>query len=492
LSQIKKLAGQTAVYGLSSIIGRLLNYLLVPLYTRIFDPTAYGVVSEFYAYVTFLIVLFTYGMETAYFHFSTGELDKEKVSGNTLSMLLLSSSLLTGVLIFFSNSIANAIGYALHPEYIVWFALILAFDALTAVPFAKLRQQNKAKKFAFLKLLNIGINIGLNLFFLYLLPKFVKEGNWADAIYNPTMGVGYVFIANLISSAVTLMLLLPDFRKIIFPIDNALAKQMLIYAFPILIAGFAGMINETLDRAILKYLITDKSIAMQQLGIYSACYKLSILMTLFVQTYRYAAEPFFFSQRNKGNAKELYASIMNYFVLICSTIFLVVMLYIDVIKLFIGEKFYSGLKIVPILLIANLCLGIYLNLSMWYKLSGQTKYGAWLSIFGAAITILFNLWLIPIMGYTGAAWATLICYASMMIASYIIGQKKYPIPYDVSKFFIFTTSAIGCWMLSNFIHSKFVVSNTTFAIINTVLLAVYFGAMWKLLGKQKIAINNVD
>jgi O-antigen/teichoic acid export membrane protein len=215
-------------------------------------------------------------------------------------------------------------------------------------------------------------------------------------------------------------------------------------------------------------------------------------MTLFVQTYRYAAEPFFFSQRSKGNAKELYASIMNYFVLICSTIFLVVMLYIDVIKLFIGEKFYSGLKIVPILLIANLCLGVYLNLSMWYKLSGQTKYGAWLSIFGAVITILFNLWLIPIMGYTGAAWATLICYASMMIVSYLIGQKKYPIPYDVSKFFIFTISAIGCWILSNFIHSRFIFSNAIFAIINTALLAVYFGTMWKLLGKQKLAINNVE
>jgi O-antigen/teichoic acid export membrane protein len=320
----------------------------------------------------------------------------------------------------------------------------------------------------------------------------VKEGNWADAIYNPAIGVGYVFIANLISSGITLLLLLPDFRKVIFPIDKILMQKMLIYAFPILIAGFAGMINETLDRAILKYLIIDKSIAMQQLGIYSACYKLSILMTLFVQTYRYAAEPFFFSQRSKGNAKELYASIMNYFVLICNTIFLVVMLYIDVIKLFIGEKFYSGLKIVPILLIANLCLGVYLNLSMWYKLSGQTKYGAWLSIFGAAITILFNLWLIPIMGYTGAAWATLICYASMMIVSYLIGQKKYPIPYDVSKFFIFTISAIGCWMLSSLIHSRFIFSNAIFAIINTVLLAVYFGTMWKLLGKQKLAINNVD
>ena len=419
MSQIKKLAGQTAVYGLSSIVGRLLNYLLVPIYTRIFSPAEYGVVSEYYAYVTFLLILFTFGMETAFFHFSSKTGDKDKVFGNGLSVLLISSSILSGLLILFSQTIANWLHYPNHPEYIIWFALILAFDGLTALPFARLRQLGKPKMFAGLKMLNIFLNIGFNVLFLLVLPELAKHhpDSWLLFCYKPSIGVGYVFLANLISSTITLILLLPNFRKIKLPLDKELLKAMLIYAFPILIAGFAGMINETLDRAILKYLVTDKTTAMQQLGIYSACYKLSILMTLFVQTFRYASEPFFFAQQHKENSKQLFANVMNYFVLICSIIFLGVMLYIDVVKVFIGPKFYEGLNVVPILLIANLCLGVYLNLSLWYKLTGQTKYGAWFSIYGAIITIVFNFWLIPKMGYTGAAWATLICYASMMIVS---------------------------------------------------------------------------
>lgn len=490
MSQIKKLASQTAIYGLSSIVGRLLNYLLVPFYTRIFDPNAYGVVSEFYAYVTFLMVAYTYGMETAFFHFSTGEGDKNKIYGTGLSTLLVSSGIFSGFLILFAGPIANGLGYPNNPEYIIWFALILAFDALTALPFSRLRQENKAKTFAGLKMLNILINIGLNLFFLALLPKLVVPGNWADLIYRPGMGVGYVFLSNLISSAVTLLCLSKHFKFVRFPVDITLVKSMLIYAFPLLIAGFAGMINETLDRAILKYLVTDKASAMHQLGIYSACYKLSILMTLFVQTYRYAAEPFFFSQRDKQNSKELYATVMNYFVLICSVIFLVVMLYIDIVKIFIGSKFHEGLNVVPILLFANLFLGVYLNLSMWYKLSGQTRYGAWFSVAGAIITILFNLWLIPVMGYTGAAWATLICYASMMMISYFYGQKYYPIPYHVKDFFIYTIAAFGLWMISLSIHQFTNLSFVVQQVINTVLLLIYIGAMWKVLKSNKQLIVN--
>ncbi|MEN9331858.1 MAG: hypothetical protein RLZZ94_948, partial [Bacteroidota bacterium] len=290
MSQIKKLAGQTAIYGLSSIIGRLLNYLLVPFYTRIFEPAAYGVVSEFYAYVTFLIVLYTYGMETAYFHFSSKKENNLNVYSNSLSTLTFTSVLLSSILILFSQAIANGLGYADHPEYIIWFALILAFDAITALPFAKLRQENRAKRFAFIKIINISSNIGLNLFFLALLPT-ITNNNSLSVLYNPAIGVGYVFISNLISSLVTLLFFAKDFRVVKFNIDKELVKEMLVYAFPLLIAGFAGMINETLDRAILKYLVTDKSTALHQLGIYSACYKLSIIMTLFVQTYRYAAEP---------------------------------------------------------------------------------------------------------------------------------------------------------------------------------------------------------
>ena len=255
-----------------------------------------------------------------------------------------------------------------------------------------------------------------------------------------------------------------------------------IYGFPILIAGFAGMINETLDRAILKYLITDKSIAMQQLGIYSACYKLSILMTLFVQTFRYAADPFYFSQQHKENSKKLFANVMNYFVLVGCIIFLGVMYYLDIVKHFIGENYFEGLKVVPILLAANLFLGIYLNMSIWYKLSGNTRYGAWLSIIGAIITIVFNLWLIPIMGYMGSAWATFICYVSMMLLSYWKGQKVFPIPYETGKIIFLLISAFIFWQGFELLKSNLEFSLATGWVLGGILLLVYFAAMWKMLG----------
>lgn len=489
MSQLKKLAGQTAIYGLSSIIGRLLNYLLVPLYTRIFDPAAYGVVSEFYAYVTFLMILYTYGMETALFHFSHKRPDAEKVYGNGLTTLLLSSSLLSGALILFSAPLSSYLGYAEHPEYITWFALILAFDALTALPFAKLRLEGKAKQFAGLKLLNIFVNIGLNLFFLLALPHLAKanpDGFFAG-IYNPGMGVGYVFLANLLASGITFLLLMPHYKRANSSPDWHTVKEMLVYAWPLLIAGFAGMINETLDRAVLKYLVTDRASAMEQLGIYSACYKLSILMTLFVQTFRYAADPFFFAQQHKEDSRKLFARIMNYFVLTCSVIFLGVMLFIDVVKLFIGEKFHSGLKVVPILLLANLCLGIYLNLSMWYKLSGKTRYGAWLSILGATVTIAFNFLLIPQLGYVGAAWATLICYSLMMVASYVKGQAVYHIPYQLNKLLVCIGLSIALWLIDAQIVSHVPMTIASGVMYHGMLLFLYIGLMWKYLSRDQVA-----
>lgn len=490
MSQIKKLAGQTAIYGLSSIIGRLLNYLLVPLYTRIFDPAAYGVVSEFYAYVTFLIVLYTYGMETAYFHFSSKKENTLHVYSNCLSTLTFSSVILSSILILFSQPIAASLGYEAHPEYIVWFALILAFDAITALPFAKLRQENRAKRFALIKIVNIGSNIGLNLFFLAFLPQIADHSS-LSVLYNPSIGVGYVFIANLISSLITLLFFANDFRKIKFSIDKNLVKEMLVYAFPLLIAGFAGMINETLDRAILKYLVTNKSTALHQLGVYSACYKLSIIMTLFVQTYRYAAEPFFFSQQSKKNNRGLYATIMNYFVFVCSLIFLGVMLFMNIAKYFIGEKFHEGLQVVPILLFANLFLGVYLNLSMWYKLSGKTKYGAWFSIIGAIITIVLNFLLIPKMGYMGAAWATFICYGTIMILSYIYGQKHYAIPYSIKICTSIILLSVVLWQLSNYLLITLNTGTMISLVIKITALSVFTMLSWLLL-KPSSTVELVD
>ncbi|MEP7170924.1 MAG: oligosaccharide flippase family protein, partial [Bacteroidota bacterium] len=309
MGSLKKLAGQTAIYGLSSIIGRLLNYLLVPFYTRIFSPSEYGVVSELFAYVSFLMIIFTYGMETSFFHFSEKDHDRNKVYTSGVLSLLGSSFFLSGLMILFSSSIATWIQYPKHPEYITWFALILALDALSALPFARLRQQNKATRFATIKMINILVNIGFNIFFLVLCPKWIHEPGFfkelTDLVYSSKIGIGYVFISTLLASLVTLLLLIPQFKDVRFEFDSKLWKEMIIYSFPLLIGGFAGMINETFDRAVYKYLAPDRALALKQLGIYSACYKLSIVMTLFIQTFRYAAEPFFFSHYKKENNKEM-------------------------------------------------------------------------------------------------------------------------------------------------------------------------------------------
>jgi O-antigen/teichoic acid export membrane protein len=435
LNPLKKLASQTAVYGLSSILGRLLNYLLVPLYTRVFSPEQYGVVTEMYAYVSFLIIILTYGMETAFFRFSQSHNDKEKVYSTSLISILSTSALFILLLSLLAKPAASLIGYENNSDYILWFAWIIGLDAISSIPFAKLREQKKAKTFAAYRLLNIFVNIFFNLFFIVYLPKAYSDSNnslhqLALNIYNPEMGEGYVFISNLIASTFTLILLLPSVIRIKWTFDALLWKQMIRYALPLLIAGLAGMTNETMDRILIKYLLPS-DISMVQLGIYGACYKVSILMTIFTQAFRFAAEPFFFAQEKESGSGKLYADVMKYFTIVGMVIFLGIMLFIDIVQQFVGEQYRVGIGVVPILLLANVFFGMFFNLSIWYKLSGQTKYGAALSIFGAALTIFLNIILIPKMGYMGAAWATLICYLSMLIASFIIGQKKYFIPYEV-------------------------------------------------------------
>ena len=470
LGKIKQLAGQTAVYGLSSIIGRLLNYLLVPLYTNIFSTGEYGVVTELYAYLSFLIIVLTYGMETGFFRFWESEKGNLKVYSTSLISLFVSSFVFIVLVIVFSKPIASVLEYNNHSEYVIWLGIIIGFDALTAIPFAYLRQQNKALKFALIKLINILIFIGLNLFFLLLCPLLIKNGikipNW---IYSSEVGVGYIFISNMFASVITLILLIPT-MKIKFSFDAVIWKKMLLYSLPLLIAGLAGMVNETFDRAMLKRLLTDTSTAMEQLGIYGANYKVSILMTLFIQTFRYAAEPFFFSQAKEKNAKELYAQVMKYFIIFGLIIFLGVLLYLDIIKYFIGENFRSGLKVVPILLLANLFLGIFFNLSIWYKLTNKTSWGALLAIFGAVITISFNLWLIPIMGYMGAAWATLICYFAMMVASFLLGNMFYKVKYPLLRIGIYFLAAFAIYAVSLIVKID---SSSLSLLFNSFLFVLY-------------------
>jgi O-antigen/teichoic acid export membrane protein len=474
MSLIKKLAGQTAVYGLSSIIGRLLNYLLVPLYTRIFLPEAFGVVTELYAYVSFLIIILTYGLETTLFRFTQSEEKKEVVYSTILISIFTTTSVFILISIVFSPFIAEGLGYGSNREYITWFILIIAFDALSTIPFAKLREQNKALQFVTLKFINILTNIGFNLFFLVLAPILYARGEGLafeliTLVYDPEIGIGYIFISNLISSIVTILLLLPYLIPKVFVFDMPLWKKMMQYSLPLLVAGLAGMTNETADRLLIKYLLPPET-SLYQLGIYGACYKVAILMTIFIQAFRFAAEPFFFAQFHEKSKTKLYADVMHYFIIAGSLIFLSIMLYIDIVQYFIGEEYREGIKIVPILLIANLFLGIFFNLSIWYKLTGKTMFGAYLAAIGAFITILLNLILIPRIGYMGAAWTTLACYSIMMVVSYIYGQKHFPVEYNLKKAGIYIFSALALYFFS-----ELVMPEETFykMFLNTILLLMF-------------------
>ena len=436
MNPLKKLASQTAIYGLSSVIGRLLNYLLVPLYTRYFLPAEYGVVTELYAYVAFLVIMLTYGFETAFFNFTKKEDNKEKVYSTAMFSLLISSVIFIILSIIYSTSISEWMGYGIESRYVQYFAVIIGLDAISSISFAKLREEEKAVRFAVIRLLNIFSNIGLNLYFI------VYKG----------FGIEYIFIANLISSVITILLLMPEMFISKFNFDTKLWKKMAIYAFPLLIAGLAGMTNETIDRILLKKLLPNPEIAASELGLYGAFYKLSIIMTLFIQTFRYAAEPFFFSQHKSNDNKKVYADVMKYFTIIMIVIFLGVTMFYDFVIGFLGEAYHDerGFLVVSILLLANLFLGIFYNLSIWYKLTEKTKYGAYLSIFGAIITLILNFVLIPIIGFVGSAIATLVCYFSMSVASYFIGKRHFPIPYNLKTIGLYIFNMLGIYFFIYF------------------------------------------
>ncbi|MFL5764849.1 MAG: oligosaccharide flippase family protein [Bacteroidia bacterium] len=480
MNPLRKLASQTAIYGLPTIVGRLLNYFLTPLYTYMFSTSEFGDVTSAYAYVSFLLVFLTYGMETTLFRFSQTEPEKERVFSTALISLLISSLIFIAIACLFSLPISEKLKFNGHPEYIVWFAIILGCDAFAAIPFAKLREQGKAKRFAAIKSLNIAINIGLNVFFIWYCkgtyddPAFNHTG-LVEKIYDPSIGIGYIFIANLWASAITLLLLTPEIFSARWSIDKELWIRMMKYGLPLLIAGLAGMINETLDRTLIPNMVPGE-LGKSMNGIYGACYKIAILMTIFIQAFKFAAEPFFFSHSKEKDAKETYATIMKFFVIICSLIFLGTMMNMSWIQYFVGKQFRVGLPVVPILLMANLCLGIFYNQSIWYKLTGQTSYGALLTIFGAVITIALNIYWIPKIGYMGSAWATLICYASMMIVSYFLGNKHYPVNYDLKRILGYLGLSLTLYFISLYVHTGSAAINLC---INNILLAGFAFVVWK-------------
>lgn len=461
MSILKKLAGETAIYGLSSIVGRFLNYLLVPLYTGIFSPAEYGVSTVFYAYASFLGVFFTYGMETAFFRYYQKHENKEEVFSTALTSLLFSSLAIGLLIALLAKPLAIWTKNEGSEILFIYLAIILAADAILAIPFAWLRQKGQAKRFAFLKILNIATNIFLNLLF-YLIMN--------------CKSINYMFVANLASSIIPIFFFLPELRLLKFGLNKTLWKEMFFYAFPIIFMGLAGMVNETIDRILLKQLITNQAEANTQIGIYGANYKLSILITLFIQAFRFAAEPFFFSRMKDADAKENYAKVMNYFVMACSIIFLFVLFYLDLLKYFIRQKAYwEGLAVVPILLMANIFLGIYYNLSVWYKLTNKTMLGASVAIIGALVTLILNYIWIPKYGYIGSAWATLFCYASMVLISYWQGLKHYPVPYQIFKLSFYLIAAV----LLYFFHQKWInnLGNTALKFTLSSLLLLAYGSV---------------
>lgn len=467
--------GQTAIYGLPTIVGRLLNYFLVPLYTspNKFQPADYGVLSELYAWVAFLIILLPLGMETAFFRFINKHENKEEVFRNSF-LTVAGFSILFFVLIFFaSGSIAAWLGYPEHPEFIIVLGLIVSIDAITALPMAKLRSENKAKQFSIIHFTAIIVNIGLNFIIIYAL--FDPD--------EPLRAVLYILLANVLASVVKIIGTYKEFLTVKWKLNKDLAVQMLKYSLPLVVAGFAGIINETMDRVMMKPLLMNagrtRSHALSQVGIYSACYKLAMIVTIFLQAYRYAAEPFFFSQAKNQDRNKLYVKIMNYFVAAVCLVFLGVSLNIDIFKHFIrSETYWVGLGVVPILLIANVFLGIYYNQSIWYKLSGQTRFGAFIAVGGALITILINLIFIPIYGYWAAAWATLIVYGAQMVASYLLGQKYYPIKYNLRKFALYFGLAIFLFLITlaiNMDPNEFTWSKFFF---HNFLILLYVAVVW--------------
>jgi O-antigen/teichoic acid export membrane protein len=481
MSIIKKLASQTAIYGLSSIFGRFLNYLLVPLYTYYFTAAEYGVVSEFYAYAGFFSVFLLFGFETGYFRFrdKTGQGKDTTYSTALIFVLLINIGFF--LLILASNQcLSAALNYADHPEYVLCFTLILTLDAIASIPFARLRAENKAWRFAGIKVIEILATVGFSLFFIMYCPKAYAADpqSWVTAVYNPNLGITYIFIANVIASCGKFLLLTPELKGLAWGFDRALFARLIRYSLPMVAIGFAGIINEMLDRALLKYLLPyDLHTNLTMLGIYGACYKLSILMSLFIQAFRYAAEPFFFAYADKSDARQVYADVLKFFVIFCVAIFLLVTLFLDFFQYFVGVEFRVGLKVVPILLMANLFLGIYVNLSIWYKLTDKTLLGAGVSLAGAALTIALNWYWIPEFGYVGSAWATLVCYVSMAFISYSFGQYYYPVAYQIKRVLAYIGLGVALylakqpllayidwqpWMLSSAIMSLYLLTVALF------------------------------
>ncbi len=475
MAGIKSLVKDTAIYGLSSIIGRFLNWCLVPLYTYMFVPAEYGIVSYLYNAVAVVLIIITYGMETGFFRFANHERysNPDEVYSTSLVSLGFTSTMFFAAVMIFLSPISELLMCAGHKSYVWTLALAVAIDAYTSLPFAYLRYKKRPLRFATIKLINIGLNIGLNLFFLLLCPKIMNVAPWLiDWFYAPDYGIGYIFTANLIASIATLLLLLPDTVNVPLLFNGRLLREMLRYSWPLLVLGVAGIMNQTISTLLFPDLFDDKAEAMRQVGIYSANYKIAIVMVMFIQAFRFAYEPFIFAQnRESGDSKlQAYRDAMKYFIIVALFIILGVMFYLDIIKYFIDKNYFSGLKVVPVLMMAELFFGIFFNLSLWYKLTDKTTWGMWFSLLGLLVTVVLNVLFVPRFGYMACAWAAFASYGTMMLASYFIGRSKYPIGYDIKGIFSYFVIAIVLYVTASLVKIE---PEWARLLFRTVLLAGY-------------------
>jgi O-antigen/teichoic acid export membrane protein len=480
LNPIKQLAGQTAVYGLSSVVARILNYFLVPLYTRIFSTGEYGVVTEIYAYVAILMVILTYGLETGYFRFTRDKANSHDVFSTAFISLLTTSSLFILMISLFSQEIARGLGEGHRVEFILLICWVIAIDALLALPYARLRHENQSARFALLKTLNISLNICFNLFFLLGVPflERILPGNFFTGLFPVEFGIGYIFLSNLIASAINLFLFIPSILRGTFKFKPDLFRQMIRYSFPLLIAGLGGIINETIDRILLKFRLDEMSGPIEQIGIYGANIKIAVFMTLFVQMYRYAAEPFFFNQYNKSREEfSVYYSLVNrLFIYTGLFVYLGIVFFLDIFQFFVGIDFREGLGIVPIVLFSNLLLGVFFNLSFWYKLNDKTWYGAYLTMFGALITVSINFIFIPMYGYYASAWAHVICNLSMVVISFFYSKYFLKTEFKILRIFIILAIASVLYGLKSFMTFDNSLSEVLFRLF---LLSVFILSVLK-------------
>lgn len=434
LSLYKNLFKQTAIYGLATVVPRMFSFFLVPLYTELLPKAEYGQVNIIFAYLIFFNVILAYGMETSFFRFYNTEDDKKTVVETSTVSIFWTTLLFLAVALLFRTSVSEFLD--LDVQYITYVIWILALDALVIIPFSKLRARQKPLFYAAIKIGNVAVNLGLNLFFLIYLPEIAKENpdSFVSSLYFEDFQVGYIFVSNIVASLLTLLVLLPNYLHVKWHFDFQLWKKMMRYGFPIMIAGIAFAINDQFDKILLKYLLPPAT-AEEQVGIYSACYKLGLFMVLFRTAYTLGIEPFFFSHASNENASQTYATITKYFVIFGSLMTLGVIVFADVLKLVMirDSSFWDAMGVVPLIILANFFLGIYTNLSVWYKLTNQTHIGAYISIIGAIITLALNYLLIPSFSYYGSAIATIAAYGSMMLISYTLGNKYYPIPYDKKK-----------------------------------------------------------